>query len=174
MITVRLAQTKDAQQMGEMLVATWLAAHKDHMPQQLWEKRRQEWTPAVSAQGWQNALEEMVAEDDNRSCIFLATTEGNDVIGLCAAFAEADQPLANVVSLYIKQSEQHKGIGRLLLQTTFKHLRQASIETVHIGVLTANTQARRFYERMGGKVAAERTFNEEGTSLPETVYEWTF
>lgn len=45
-------------------------------------------------------------------------------------------------------------------------------ETIELGVLAANTQARAFYETMGGRLIAEREFDEEGTMLPEVVYGW--
>ncbi|MEM7113994.1 MAG: GNAT family N-acetyltransferase [Chloroflexota bacterium] len=169
---IRQARVEDAERMGEMLVATWLAAHEGQMPHHLWEKRRRKWTPAVSARGWRGTLQEMAEGGDGRSCIYLAVTETGDIIGLCAAFAEAVQPQASVVALYVRQEQQRVGNGRLLLQTTFDHLQRGRIETVHIGVLAANTPARRFYERMGGVLIGERSFDEEGTPLPEAVYGW--
>jgi hypothetical protein len=43
---------------------------------------------------------------------------------------------------------------------------------LHVGVLTTNESARRFYEAMGGVAVAQRTFDEKGFPLPETVYTW--
>lgn len=65
LVTIRQACVADAEPMGDMLVPTWLAAHKGQMPEHLWEKRQREWTPAVSARGWRETLEEMAEEGTN-------------------------------------------------------------------------------------------------------------
>jgi GNAT superfamily N-acetyltransferase len=156
--------------MGEMLVPTWLAAHKGQMPAHLWEKRQREWTPAVSARGWRETLEEMAVEGENgRSCIYLACTEANKLVGFAAAFGSENK--ADLVALYVKQAWQGQGIGRALLQTTANHLHTLGIAVLQIGVLAANQPPRRFYERMGGKLVGERSLDEEGIPLPEAVYE---
>jgi len=41
-----------------------------------------------------------------------------------------------------------------------------------IGCLAANAPARRFYEALGGRVIAEREFDQDGVMLPEVVYGW--
>ena len=43
---------------------------------------------------------------------------------------------------------------------------------LRIGVLTSNLPAREFYEAMGGREVEQRTFDEDGLLLPETVYAW--
>jgi len=47
--------------MGRVMVATYLAAHRDQMPAEAWAKRAQEWTPEVSAQGWARPLRRSAA-----------------------------------------------------------------------------------------------------------------
>jgi hypothetical protein len=53
---VRAAHESDALAMGRVVVATYLAAHRDQMPAEAWAKRVQEWTPEVSAHGWARTL----------------------------------------------------------------------------------------------------------------------
>lgn len=43
---------------------------------------------------------------------------------------------------------------------------------LHVGVLSVNLPARAFYEERGGREIGQRTVDEEGYLLPETVYEW--
>jgi RimJ/RimL family protein N-acetyltransferase len=52
-------------------------------------------------------------------------------------------------------------------------LAELGFSTLHIGVLTANLPARRFYEAMGGREIGQRTFDEEGYLLPVTIYAWS-
>ena len=44
---------------------------------------------------------------------------------------------------------QHAGHGRALMHTFLAALRAAGVRAVHLGVLTANTGARAFYDRLG-------------------------
>jgi hypothetical protein len=49
---IRAAREEDAVAMGQVMVTTYVAAHRDQMPAEAWAKRAEEWTPEVSAQGW--------------------------------------------------------------------------------------------------------------------------
>ena len=64
---------------------------------------------------------------------------------------------------------QGEGIGRRLLQEAARELATLGFTMLHIGVLTANLPARGFYAAMGGHEIGQRTFDEEGDLLPESV-----
>src|SRR5437867_3700101 len=53
---IRLAREEDAAAMARVTVDTFLAAHREQLPAQLWAKRAQEWTYEVSEQGWLRTL----------------------------------------------------------------------------------------------------------------------
>ena len=61
----------------------------------------------------------------------------------------------------------------MLLLEASKELATLGFTTLHVGVLTANLPARRFYQAMGGLEIGERTFEEGGHLLQGTVYAWT-
>ena len=50
-ITIRDAQVLDAPAMGELMVTTWLRAHRSHIPPAAWHRRQASWTPEASAAG---------------------------------------------------------------------------------------------------------------------------
>jgi hypothetical protein len=54
--TVVPASEADAPRMGRMMVETWLAAHRDEIPEGQYQRRVSEWTPEVSANAWARAL----------------------------------------------------------------------------------------------------------------------
>ncbi len=58
---IRAATEHDAPAMGRVMVDTYLAAHRAHMPADAWAKRAEEWTPEVSAYGWASTLREIAA-----------------------------------------------------------------------------------------------------------------
>jgi hypothetical protein len=74
---IRSATIGDAPALGRVMVESWLSAHRGQMPDVAWQKRVDEWTPDVSAQGWARVLVDqadgnvprdvlLVAEDDSR------------------------------------------------------------------------------------------------------------
>ena len=172
---IRAAYEADASAMGRIMVETFLTAHRDQMPAEAWAKRAQEWTPEVSAQGWASALREIAAGNRLHECIYVAVDEGGEVIGLAMGGPAGvdDRPqIGAVYSLYVHMSYQGRGVGRRLVQAVAANLAQQGMTALRIGCLAANAPARRFYEAIGGRLAGERLFDEEGIMLPEVVYEW--
>ena len=168
---IRHAQPEDAPEMGRLMVATWLRAHRGQMPEHLWETRSREWTATVSEQGWRRVLGEIDARIKPHDAILLAVDAGT-IAGMAACALDDKRSVVTVGALYILPSYQRRGLGRRLLNAVTAHY-QELIGTMEIGVLAANEPARQFYETMGGTVVAERQFDEGGELLPEVVYGWT-
>ena len=73
---IRAAIVDDAPALGRIMVEAWLSAHQGQMTDVAWQKRVDEWTPDVSAQGWARVLVDqavgnaqfdvlLIAEDDS-------------------------------------------------------------------------------------------------------------
>src|SRR5689334_19377942 len=69
---IRAAHEADAPAMGQVMVATYLAAHRDQMPDAAWTKRAEEWTPEVSADGWARRLRAIATDERPQDCIYVA------------------------------------------------------------------------------------------------------
>ena len=166
---VRAARVEDADAMGEVMVESFLEAHRDHLPRASWEARRRDWTPEVSAAGWRRGLEGDGPEQE-RPCILVAT-RGAGVLGVAGASPRADDRVELEV-LYVASDAQRGGIGAGLLREVMSWCRARGVRVLEVAVLTANGPARGFYERMGGQLVGEREFDEEGVILPQVVYAW--
>jgi ribosomal protein S18 acetylase RimI-like enzyme/8-oxo-dGTP pyrophosphatase MutT (NUDIX family) len=174
-LIIRPAREADAPAMGLLMVTTYLAAHRDQMPAEVWAKRQAEWTPEVSAQGWARTLRELAADGEASACIFVAE-EGGELLGLVMggpAGAELLPQTGAVYSLYVREEHQQRGVGRRLLQAVAVQLVARGMTALQIGCLAANAPARRFYEALGGRLVGERLFDEDGVLLPEVIYGWT-
>lgn len=171
---IRMARESDAQAMGRMMVATFLAAHRNHMSTEAWEKRVREWTPEVSARGWAETLRDIAIGDAPHECLYVAEDEDGAIVGLAMGGPADNAPthVGAVNALYIDTSHQGLGLGRQLLQAVATHLAQVGFLCLQIGCVAANVHAQGFYTRMGGRVIGERLFDEDGTLLPELIYEW--
>jgi GNAT superfamily N-acetyltransferase len=173
--TVRPACLGDAPALGRVMVETWLAAHRGQMPDEAWQRRVEEWTPDVSARGWARLLSEQAAGEHPRTVLLLGESRTGEPVALVLATEDDDDEsgaTARVKALYVQPDAQGHGVGRLLLTRVAEELVSRGFSRLHIGVLTANRPARAFYEAMGGREVGQRTFDEEGVLLSETVYEW--
>jgi GNAT superfamily N-acetyltransferase len=172
---VRAAAVHDAPAMGRVMVEAWLSAHRGQMPNEAWQKRVDEWTPDVSARAWVRLLTDRAAGDHARAVLLVAEDDPGEPVALVLgteAEYDASGSTAQIDALYVLPDRQGQGIGRWLLQEAARELAALGFIVLHIGVLTANLPARGFYAEMGGHEIGERTFDEEGDVLPETVYAW--
>lgn len=161
--------------MGRVMVESWLAAHRGQVPDEAWRKRVDEWTPEVSAAAWGRLLAERADDDHARVVLLVAEADPGEIVALVLGTDAEDDgsgSTAEISALYVQPGRQGQGIGRLLLQEAASRLATLGFSKLHIGVLSANLPARAFYKAMGGHPVGERTFDEEGTLLPGTVYEW--
>lgn len=173
---IRLAQEDDAPAMGRVMVTTYLAAHRDHLPAEAWAKRLQEWTPEVSSQGWARTLREIAAEAQPQHCLYVAVDQQRELVGLAMggpSETENSPTTGEVYALYVQASHQGRGLGRRLVQAVAAHLAQSGITSLQIACLATNAPGRGFYEAIGGRVVAERPFDEEGSILTAVVYHWS-
>lgn len=174
---IRAAAVDDAPAMGRVMVEAWLAAHRGQMPETLWQRRLAEWTPEVSAAAWARLLVEQARGEAARVVVLVAeeAEEGRDPLALVMGHQDEEDSsgsTAQVGALYVRPDHRGHGIGRALLGEAARELAGLGFSALHIGVLTLNRPARAFYEAMGGHELGQRTVDEEGVLLPETVYAW--
>jgi GNAT superfamily N-acetyltransferase len=175
-VIIRPAQVDDARAMGHMGTETYLTAHRGQMPEQVWNKRRDEWSEEVSARNWARTLQDIADGVSPDECVYVAIDEADDsVVGIAMGQPAADPAPPNtgeVNVLYVRESHQGRGLGRRLVQAVAAHQRRLGMTALEIAVLAANAPARGFYEALGGQPARETVFEEYGYLLPEIVYRW--
>jgi GNAT superfamily N-acetyltransferase len=172
---VREAQVSDTAAMGRVMVEAWLAGHHGQMPEEAWQKRRDGWTPEISAAAWKRNLLERDGTPGSREVYLIAVDDDGSLAGIVFGLPAEDgasQEVAEIAALYVLPQQQGKGVGRLLLRAAAQRLAAYGFTTLNIAVLAANEHARSFYAAMGGTDVGERTFDEEGHLLSERVYRW--
>jgi ribosomal protein S18 acetylase RimI-like enzyme len=174
-MTIRPAQIEDAPALARVMVDTFLAAHRGQIPEAAWEKRRQEWTYAVSERSWARYLGEMAAGESPGEYLYVGEDETGTVVGLASGHParDAGERVGTIGGLYVLPSHQGRGLGRRLAQAVAARLARDGMSALQIGCLAANAPARSFYEALGGVVVAEREVDEGGFMLPEVVYGWS-
>ena len=109
----------DASAMGQVMVESFLSAHRGQMPEAAWQKRASDWTPEVSARGWARALAEQASADVAPGVFLVAEDDAGVLIGLVSGGAVEDEPLcttAEIGALYVVSACRGRGVGGLLLR----------------------------------------------------------
>jgi ribosomal protein S18 acetylase RimI-like enzyme len=161
--------------MAQATVDTWLSAHRGQIPEGQWQRRRDEWTYAVSERGWRELLQEIDAGIDAESCVYVAVTAQGEVVGLamgCPAGLRLLENAADVSALYVRPAYQRQGVGRRLVRAVAAHQADLGRSALTISVLETNAPARRFYEALGGRVVGAHETEDYGFREPQVVYGW--
>lgn len=157
------------------MVESWLPAHRGLIPHPAWQKRADEWTPEVSAKAWLGFFAAQAEELAPRTVLLVAEDgDGGPVALVMGASIEDDSggTLAEISDLYVLPHHRGRGIGGSLLRAAADLLATWGSTSLHVGVLSTNGPARGFYEAMGGQAHSQRFVDEDGLSLPLTVYAW--
>ena len=105
----------------------------------------------------------------------LVAEAGGELAGFGSCGRQRTEDLARagfdgeITALYVLRSTQKSGVGTALMDTMSTELTECGFS---LWVLRDNAVARRFYERRGGQVVAERQNNRGDTALQEMAYGW--
>jgi len=175
---IRAAQAADAPAMGRVMVDTYLRAHKEQLPDEVWHRRQIEWTPAESATAWARAISAIAADNNARECIYVAieSTSGHDaLIGLIMGGPSGIagwEHAGDIYALYVDFAHHRHGVGRSLIRAAVAQLRQLGMTELIIRSLPANAPTNQFYEALGGQMAGECAAEDYGYQIPERIYHW--
>lgn len=81
-----------------------------------------------------------------------------------------DHADGEIYSIYLLQSAQGQGLGKDLFAAAQRDWLDRSGQALQLSVAAANAGARGFYERMGGVVVGEGSFQAECQKVPEVIY----
>lgn len=140
------------------------------------ELKDQEQMAKIKIDGWMNTYDKIIASkylktldykkqteryiasfDEYKDLVFVAV-KGEEVLGYSCFHLEdkSGNCDSELVSLYIKSSEQGKGIGTNLLKETAKELLSKGKNNMIIWCLSENKDAIKFYKKLGGKIVIEK------------------
>ncbi len=163
---IRAARPADAAAIARVHVETWRAAYAGLVPDA--------YLVGMSVQGQTFVWKKLIARQKRREQVLVAEPEKGVIAGF-GSFGPARGGAAGlegeVYTLYVAGDWQGRGIGRRLLTALFQDLAGQGVAGAYLWVLSSNP-SRFFYERMGGRRAAERQETFAGTLLDETAYAW--
>lgn len=76
-------------------------------------------------------------------------------------------------ALYLLRHAQGRGLGTSLMAAMAHSLAGRGMAAATVWALRDNWRARRFYEKLGGRLIADRPLDFDGTRVMEVAYGWT-
>lgn len=163
---IRTATVQDAAAIANVHVESWRTTYKGIVPDDFLARL----SSTQRKQFWRRIL----TEPSSRTVVYVAEEENGNVVGFASGGPErSGDPVyrGEVYAIYLLVQHQGQGLGRQLLSTLVKHLRQDGMTTLLLWVLAENP-ARKFYERLGGQPVDEKTVTIGGVPLTEVAYGW--
>ena len=102
---------------------------------------------------------------------FVAEAEGKIVGFATAGRARASLAEGEIETLYVTDDWREHGIGRSLLQSVGRRLAKSGCSNAFLWVLRDNP-SKWFYQRLGGRRAAESSVSVAGVLVPQIAYVW--
>ncbi|HEY2068876.1 MAG TPA: GNAT family N-acetyltransferase [Rhizomicrobium sp.] len=164
-ISIRQARREDASAVARVYIDSWRDTYPGIMPAKLLCAMTQQgqsarWRAAIHARG--------------RESVLVAEFGQHGVIAMSSFGPSRDTAIGfdgEVYTLYVDPMFLGIGAGRALLRAAFLNLRQQGFGSCVIWAHARNN-ARFFYEKMGGRVIAERAISMMGDPVPEAAFGW--
>lgn len=165
-IQVRRARPADAVSIGAVHVAAWRSAYAGILPGDYLSRLSM---PRQAAQ--------YDATIRRGGGVFVAIAARPGALPGVVGFITVGRPRTpglgegEVETLYVLDDWRDHGVGRQLLAAGAGHLAAAGCRSAFLWVLRDNP-SRWFYERLGGRVAAQSATTVAGTSIPQVAFVW--
>lgn len=159
----RPATVADVEALGEVHVRAWREAYAGMIPDEVLAgldagQRAAMWHGIIAGGGG----------------VQLAEQDGA-IVGFGAAGPQPDASLpfpAEIGALYVLKAAQRHGVGRRLMAMMARDLLDRGHSSASLWVLEANTEARRFYEALGGREVTRREEERDGFVSVGVAYGW--
>lgn len=165
-IKVSLAEPDEAKSIQEVFYKTWVATYPNEEFEITVEDIEDKFKDALSEERINKRIESIKNPPEGQT-LFVAK-EGNNVVGVCRA--EKSEQGNRLRLIYVAPEFQGKGVGTLLWNEA-KTVFDMSKDTF-VDVVTYNTNAIKFYEKLGfedtGKRFSDDRFTmKNGAKMPE-------
>ena len=136
-IVIRKATEADVRQIAEILVEDWKRAYRGIMDSAFLDAMSVEQRYPIELRRYQK---------------YTVAADGQEILGYAWNEMMAEESAdCEIVALYVRYDRRKSGIGRMLFQNAVDSFRAAGKKTMIVWCLKENQEARKFYERMGGK-----------------------
>ena len=107
--------------------------------------------PGYLRESWEEAWSDL-SQTVRNGVALVAEEEGAAVGFVFCVLGDPGRKTAHVTDIYVRPAARNKGIGRALLAGILEPARAAGLEHASLEVLIRNSDARRLYERLDGRL----------------------
>jgi ribosomal protein S18 acetylase RimI-like enzyme len=166
---IRRAASPDAPDLARMHVESWRETYPGLVPAVM--------LSSLSVDARTAAWSRILSEPARATAVFVAELDGRIVaFGSCgpqrSEALRARRYDGEISTIYVLQAFQRRALGTRLLAAMASRLEASGFRAASLWVLRENAPARRFYERHGGQVIAEREDARPEGTLLEVAYGW--
>jgi ribosomal protein S18 acetylase RimI-like enzyme len=166
-VIIRKAHPDDAEAIARVRIDTWRSTYTGILPQDYLDTLSYERTVFT----WRGIL----TADGRQGETFVAEHTDGQVVGFAIGGAErGDLPQyrGELYAIYILPGFQGLGLGKRLMGAAARELLGQGLESMVVWSLERNAPARRFYERMGGRLAGHKQIRFNNQVFIEVAYGW--
>lgn len=167
LVVIREAASADAAGIARVHINSWQSTYRGIVPEAYlgsldYSERTVRWKSLLSEPGSANA-------------IYVAEAQQEGVVGFASGGPErSGDPIyrGELYAIYVLPEYQRIGLGIRLAEAIVDPLVRAGLDSMMVWVLADNQPARRFYQRLGGKLLRTQTIEIGGIGLEEVAYGW--
>ena len=138
-IIIRKARAEDVRAIAEICVEDWQKAYRGIIDSDFLDSMSVDQRYEIEIKRYQK---------------YAVATDGDEILGYAwLETTEDEEADCEIIALYVRYSNRKSGIGKLLLQYAVKSFKDSGKKRMIIWCLKENDEARRFYEKAGGKAS---------------------
>lgn len=169
-IQLRRATVADAEAIAAIRIEGWRTTYRGMIP----DSYLNEMDMNQNVLHWRTILQALPVKEDSL-CVYVAVSE-DEIVGFVSAMKLSEPKLekdGEINAIYIRPQWQRCGIGKRMLHKAARSLQAMGCTSCVIWVIDGNSQARNFYEELGGEILIEQDFSWDGLDLTEVGYGWS-
>jgi 8-oxo-dGTP pyrophosphatase MutT (NUDIX family)/GNAT superfamily N-acetyltransferase len=146
---LRQAVVSDAKTIAALHSESWRSAYRgilndNYLDNGIFEERQNYWQETLNAPQPERRYV-LLAEQDKKPIAFVSV------------FLDVEPEYGALLhNLHVLPHLRGQGLGRLLMREAARWTLEQNVKQMHLWVVEANTQARKFYEALGGEVVEKR------------------
>jgi ribosomal protein S18 acetylase RimI-like enzyme len=163
---IRRAELKDADDIATVRITGWRQSYNGLMPDALLAK--------LSIEDDKKRVRAAFADKESKTLRFVAELEGKIIgMGACGKARDGkDDKRGEIYAIYLLNEAKGQGIGRNFMREMVEQLQANGFESLQVRVLENNAAARRFYEKLGGRLSGTGVFEYDGFKMSDVTYTW--
>jgi ribosomal protein S18 acetylase RimI-like enzyme len=166
-LKIREARPEDAAAIARVQVETWHTTFRGTLPR--------DFLAGINLESQTPRWEEELNDPARASFLFVAETGDGEVVGFasCGPERKGDADFGGeLYAIYILEAFQRAGLGHALTLAVVERLDAAVFGSMLVWALEVNDAGRRFYEKLGGRLARTGSITRGPHTFPTVGYGW--